>query len=569
MTRLLTGLLLLCLSASPASAQLSAVRLVSGLSAPIAMVPVPGLANTFLVAEQGGRIRVVQNGAILATDFLNLTSQIVSGGEQGLLGLVLAPDYVTSGRFWVNFTNTSGNTVVARFTRSAGNPLVADPASRVDLTWSTGQCVHRSAVCQSQRRQSDVRSRRLPVHRASATAGRATTPTTTRRIRPRCSARCCASTPTSPRRWPRVSPCRQPTRSSASPAMLPEIWDVGMRNPWRWSFDDPSHGGTGALVIGDVGQNNWEEVDDEPAGQGGRNYGWRNREGAHDNVTSVAPAFLPLVDPIWEYSHVDGAVITGGYVYRGSALGAAYQGRYFFADFGFGRVWSVALTIDPSTHEATASGLVEHTSELGAAAASVSSFSTDFAGELYMLDYGSGEVYQLTLAASPTPTPAPNVGGCTTPDPFVAFGGGTCVNGGWFPPSAPSPTPSPTPAPQAGGCLTPDPFVALGGGVCFNGGWFPPSAPPAPSPSPSPTPTPTPTPQAGGCLTPDPFVAFGGGVCFNGGWFPPTVPPAPTPTPTPMPTPTPSGACLTPDPFVGIPGLHGVCFNGGWYPVGG
>ena len=140
MTRLLsTGVLLVALATSPASAQIHSTLIGSGFSTPIAMVKVPGMANTFLVAEQGGRIRVLQNGAILATDFLNLIGQIVSGGEQGLLGLALAPDYVTSGRLWVNFTNLAGNTVIARFTRSAANPLVANVASRFDLVWPNGQ----------------------------------------------------------------------------------------------------------------------------------------------------------------------------------------------------------------------------------------------------------------------------------------------------------------------------------------------------------------------------------------------------------------------------------------------
>lgn len=112
-----------------------------------------------------------------------------------------------------------------------------------------------------------------------------------------------------------------------------------------------------------------------------------------------------------------------------------------------------------------------------------------------------------------------------------------------------------------GGCSTPDPFLALGGGRCINGGWYPPSAP-SPSPTPSPTPTPIPTPTPGGCTTPDPFVALGGGTCVNGGWFPPGMgAPAPPPPPTPVP-----GGCLTPDPFVALGG--GRCINGGWYPPG-
>ena len=83
-----------------------------------------------------------------------------------------------------------------------------------------------------------------------------------------------------------------------------------------------------------------------PPGRGGRNYGWRNREGAHDNVTSRPPAFLPLIDPIHEYGRASGQSVTGGYVYRGQALGAAFAGRYFFADYVPGRVWSIGLTID-------------------------------------------------------------------------------------------------------------------------------------------------------------------------------------------------------------------------------
>ena len=97
------------------------------------------------------------------------------------------------------------------------------------------------------------------------------------------------------------------------------------------------------MLIGDVGQNAWEEVDYEPPGRGGRNYGWRLREGAHDNVTSTPPAYQPLIEPIEEYSHSVGQSITGGYVYRGAASARAYRGRYFFADFVQGRVWSVAL----------------------------------------------------------------------------------------------------------------------------------------------------------------------------------------------------------------------------------
>jgi glucose/arabinose dehydrogenase len=187
----------------------------------------------------------------------------------------------------------------------------------------------------------------------------------------------------------------------------PEIWSFGLRNPWRYTFDDPLRGGTGALVIGDVGQGQWEEVDYEPANRGGRNYGWRNREGAHDNVTSAPPAYTPLVDPIHEYNHGVGQSITGGYIYRGSALGPAFQGRYFFADFVAGRVWSLALAIDSGTREATASNVTEHTAELSSAGqvGNVSSFGVDADGELHIVGYGTGRILRIIGPAAPPATP--------------------------------------------------------------------------------------------------------------------------------------------------------------------
>lgn len=184
----------------------------------------------------------------------------------------------------------------------------------------------------------------------------------------------------------------------------PEIWSFGLRNPWRYDFDDPARGGTGALLIADVGQNAWEEIDFEPAGRGGRNYGWRNREGSHANIGDPPPAFLPLIDPIFEYSHVDGQSVTGGYVYRGLALGASFLGRYFFADF-FGRVWSLAVTLDAGG-EARSSDLREHTAELGGAALGlISAFGVDVDGELFVVSYSTGTVFR--ILGGPTPPARP------------------------------------------------------------------------------------------------------------------------------------------------------------------
>ena len=377
----------------------------SGFTNPLAFVQDPADRMVQFVVEQGGRIRVVRNGTVLDTDFLDLRSAVVAGGEQGLLGLAFPPD-PSSPRFFVNFTDRSGNTVVARFRRSAGNPLVADPASRFDLRWSTGLAFVRQPFANHNGGHlafgpdgflyvglGDGGSGDDPDHRAQDR-----TELLGKMLRINVNV---ADSHPAGYEVPADNPF------VTAPSTRPEIWDFGLRNPWRYTFDDPSRGGTGALVIGDVGQNRIEEIDYEPRGRGGRNYGWRNREGAHDYVTSRPPAFTPLVDPIFEYDHSVGTSITGGYVYRGSGLGTEYQGRYFFADFVRGRVWSTAITIDPGTGEGRASGLLEHTSELGGTGllGNVSSFGIDADGELYIVSYSRGTIFKLAGPLTTPPTP--------------------------------------------------------------------------------------------------------------------------------------------------------------------
>jgi glucose/arabinose dehydrogenase len=332
----------------------------SGFSNPVAFVQDPTDPFVQYVLEQSGVIRVVRAGANPEAGFLDLTASVLSSGERGLLGLAFAPDYASSGRFYVNFTNRAGNTVVARFSRSA-DPLVADPSSRFDLRFGgpDGPAFIEQPFANHNGGHlafgpdgylyiglGDGGAADDPDHRAqnpSELLGKML--------------RIDVSVPDSDPTGYRV-PAGNPFAGGGS-GTRPEVWSFGWRNPWRYSFDDPARGGTGALVVGDVGQSRFEEIDYEPAGRGGRNYGWRNREGAHDHVTSRPPAFTPLVDPIHEYDHSVGNSVTGGYVYRGRALGPAFEGRYFFADLS-GRVWSLGLTADAATGEARASGLSEH-----------------------------------------------------------------------------------------------------------------------------------------------------------------------------------------------------------------
>ncbi len=414
------GLLSLAIGASPVAAQIMVEPVATGLSQPVAFVQNPADPTMQVIVQQDGRVRVLVGGVLQPADYLDLRGVVRNAGEQGLLGLAFAPDYATSGRVFVNFVNADGDTVIARFLRSSADPLRADPASRFDLRWPDGRRVIEQPFTNHNGGHiafgpdgflyvgmGDGGSANDPFHFAQdprSLLGKML--------------RIDVSVPASDPDGYDVPPTN-PFAGRAD--VLDEIWSFGLRNPWRWSFDDPARGGTGALVIGDVGQNSREEIDYEPAGRGGRNYGWRNREGTLANVTTLPPFGGPLVDPVFEYSHADGRSITGGVVYRGVTLGPAYRGRYFFGDFINSRVWSVRITVDPGTGEATAGDLNEHTSEIGAAASSPASFGVDASGELYVVNY-NGTVHRLFGTAAPDPPdpdpgPGPAPGVPTRPRP--------------------------------------------------------------------------------------------------------------------------------------------------------
>jgi len=405
--RLVSVALVAVATTGSAFAQVRAELVASGLTQPVALVQDPSDRTVQVVVQQDGRVRALKSGLLQSADYLDLRSVVRNSGEQGLLGLAFAPDYGTSGRVFVNFVNLEGHTVIARFKRSGADPLRADPQSRFDLRWPDGQRVISQPFSNHNGGQlafgpdgylyvgmGDGGSGNDPMHLAQnpqSLLGKML--------------RLDVSVPDDDPEGYNVPPTN-PFAGQAG--VRSEIWSFGLRNPWRWSFDDPARGGTGAMLIADVGQNAFEEINHEPAGRGGRNYGWRNREGAHPNVTSLPPFSQPLVDPIFEYGHSAGRSITGGYVYRGSLLGVSARGRYFFGDFITSRVWSIQLTIAPVTGEATASDLIEHTDDLRAAAASPASFGVDADGELHVVNYG-GTVYRLfsdnPAPAPPTPTP--------------------------------------------------------------------------------------------------------------------------------------------------------------------
>ena len=381
------------------SPSLNAWVFTTGLQAPLAFVADPGDPSIFYAVEQGGRIRIVRN-RVVAEDFLDLRTATAAGGERGLLGMALAPDFLASGRFYVNFTDTNGDTVVARFKRISGT---VNPGTRFDLKWGPERSpvIRQPFVNHNGGNLAFGPDGYLYIGLGDGGSG----------DDPQNNAQTASTLLGKMLRIDvgvddfhangYVVPAGNPFVGSALPGVRPEIWSFGLRNPWRYSFDPVSLGGTGALVIGDVGQGSREEINYEPRARGGRNYGWRLREGAQPNPNPLthtpAAAFQPLIDPIHDYGRSQGTSVTGGFVYRGTSLGAAYRGRYFFADYVSGRLWSVGLATG-SNGEATAAGLIEHTVELGGypQLGNISSFGIDQFGELYIVSHNRGAVLRLS-----------------------------------------------------------------------------------------------------------------------------------------------------------------------------
>ena len=282
---LLAAVLLVAGPATAAAQPLRAQLVASGLTHPLEFVQDPSNPAVQYIVEQEGRIRVLSNGTLQGTDFLNLTGAIATGGEQGLLGLAFPQNYGVSRRFFVFFTNAAGDLVVARFRRSTGNPLVADASSRLDLMWSTNQRWIAHPVNTNHNGGHLAFGPDGYLYVAVGDGGGAGDPSN--------NAQNLDSLLGKLLRIDVVNVSDAAANGLAIPPTnpfigrgRPEIWDVGLRNPWKFSFD----AATGAVVIADVGQGLFEEINYEPAGAGGRNYGWSLREGANDFAPAKTPA---------------------------------------------------------------------------------------------------------------------------------------------------------------------------------------------------------------------------------------------------------------------------------------
>jgi len=364
---------------------LTTVRVASGLVRPIGVFHAPGDTDRIFIIEKQGRIRILKNGALLSTPFLDVDS-ITGGGtssfsEQGLLGLAFHPDYANNGLFYINHTNNSGSTVIAEYSVSA-NPDIADANSRRQLLviaqpfsnhnggWIEfgpdgylyiGMGDGGSAGDPGNRAQ-DITNQllgkilRIDVDGNNSSNGQYGIP---------------ASNP------------------FVGTTGDDEIWAYGLRNPWRNAFDRE----TGDLWIADVGQNAWEEIDFQPASSsGGENYGWRCYEGSVAFNTSGCGPSSNYVFPIHVYSHSQGCSVTGGRVYRGCRM-PENHGAYFFADYCSSNIWSLrydghnVFDFQNRTAELAPGGGLNITS--------ITSFGEDANGELYICDQNGGEVFMI------------------------------------------------------------------------------------------------------------------------------------------------------------------------------
>ncbi len=369
----------------------------SGFSRPIQVTHAGDGSGRLFVAEQDGRIKIISNTTVLPTPFLDINALVRSpadggGSEQGLLGLAFHPNYKTNGYFYLYYNNTSGDIVIARYSVS-GSPNVANTASASILLTiphpnfsnhnggqllfgpldgylylGTGDGGSGGDPDENAQNKNILLGKmlRLDVNNGS----------------------------------PYAIPDGNPFKGATAGA--DEIWVLGLRNPWRFSFDRLN----GDLYIGDVGQNTWEEISYQAGGTvGGVNFGWDCREGAHNFEFVGGCTTATLTEPIAEYDHSLGSAVTGGFVYRGS-LYPALSGYYFFADYGSGRLWSMTKT-GPASWSTPEQELDNDFL--------ISAFGEDEAGEVYVVDYSNGYIRRLADANGPAPNLSSSTKNSSTP----------------------------------------------------------------------------------------------------------------------------------------------------------
>ncbi len=366
------ALLLLLACLLPAQGPIRLLQIASGLTNPVDIQNAKDGTFRLFFVEQRGVIRVFRNGQLASAPFLDIAARIASGGERGLLGLAFPPEFARKQYFYVNYTNRQGNTVISRFPVT-GNPDVADPSSeQILLTVTQPFANHNGGQLQFG-----------PdgfLYIGLGDGGSANDPQGNGQNRRALLGKMLRVDVESDRAQMTAAPGNPFANDSSYD---PRIWAVGLRNPWRYSFDR----GTGDLWIGDVGQNRLEEIDVQPASsRGGENYGWVVMEG--NECVRAGCDRTGFVLPVQVYGRSEGASVTGGYVYRGRRF-PDLTGLYFYADYTNGRIWALRRDGDRYANSlALASGLA------------ISSFGEDEDGEVYLADHTGGRIYQIASTSA-------------------------------------------------------------------------------------------------------------------------------------------------------------------------
>jgi glucose/arabinose dehydrogenase len=329
---------------------LSLRQVVTGLEAPVHATGAPGEPGRLYIVEQVGRIRIVEGGRVLPEPFLDLVGSVAYGGEQGLLSVAFHPDYETNRRFYVNFTDPRGDTRVKEYRADGARPVETREVLYVPQPYANhngGQLAFGPDGLLYVG-MGDGGSGGDPENRAQDLSKRLG---------------------------------KLLRLDVDTPGAEWEMVGLGLRNPWRFSFDRE----TGDLWIGDVGQNAIEEVDFVAADRIGvlHNFGWDVFEGTAPFEDKPLTPSGSVAEPITEYTHEHGCSITGGFVYRGAAVRRQAWGRYFYGDYCSGRVWSLA-------REGRRVSRRGHPFEVP----QLTSFAEDLDGELYLLSAG-GTIYRL------------------------------------------------------------------------------------------------------------------------------------------------------------------------------
>ncbi len=348
---------------------------VATVSSPIHLTSPPNDARLFIV-ERGGRIRVVKDGSLLADPFLDISAAVSTDGEQGLLSVAFHPSFASNGLFYIYFSNVAGDIRVVRYR--------ADPVAAV-ADGSPGDTILRIAHPTYTTHYGGLLSFGPDgkLYISVGDGGGGGDPHGNAQNRSVLLGKLLRIDVDAG--FPYAIPDDNPFAHESG--ARGEIWEYGLRNPWRYAFDDE----TDLLFIGDVGQNTYEELDAVPAAEGGDNFGWDLMEGAHCFGASTCSQ-EGLIQPIYEYSHDDGAhgcAIIGGYVYRGARM-PSLHGQYFFSDYcaGFLRSFSYA----PLSNSVLATSW-----DVGPIGA-VQSIGQDASGELYVLA-ANGTVYRIDPAS--------------------------------------------------------------------------------------------------------------------------------------------------------------------------